>query len=163
VPAIHTNQPDNFSHAFFSFIITNGQKTTVRGKYLVPTMVQVPCQASLSATIIIFSQPIIISKMNSYPLGTSIKMWIHAITGRWAEAKMVHNHICRHKSCTTTILTKLFVALPNFSRHVLYGQPIVIQLHKIRWIKKSTGGKFIPSTIYHSYADTNYTSNCNTP
>lgn len=56
-----------------------------------------------------------------YPLGTFIKMWIHAITtGRWAEAKMSQDHICRHKPCTTTILTKLFVALPNLSAHVLY-------------------------------------------
>lgn len=157
MPAIHANQPDNFLHAFSSIIITKGQKNTVCGKYMVQTVVQIPCQASLSATIII-------SKMNSYPLGTSIKMWIHAITtGRWAEAKMVQDQICRHKPCTITILTKLFVALSNLSAHVLYGQPIVIQLPKIRWIKKSTGGKFIPSTIYHSYADTNYTSNCNTP
>lgn len=102
--------------------------------------------------------PIIISKTNSYPPGTSIKMWIRAITtGRWAEAKMVQDHICRHKPCITTILTKLFVALPNLSAHVLYGQLIVIQLPKIRWSKKSAGGKLIPSTIYHSYADTNYT------
>lgn len=91
-------------------------------------------------------------------------MWIHAITtGRWAETKMVQDHICRHKPCTTTILTKLFVALPNLSAHVLYGQPTVIQLPRIISIKTSNGGKFIPSTIYHSYADTNYTSNCNTP
>jgi len=111
-----------------------------------------------------YNQPLIIRKINSYPLGTSIKMWNHAITtGSWAEAKMVQDHICWHKPCTTTILTELFVVLPNLSAHVLYGQPIVIQLPKIRWIKKSTGGKFIPSTIYHSYADTNYTTNCNTP
>jgi len=86
-------------------------------------------------------------------------MWIRAITtGRQAKVKMVQDHICRHKLCTTTTLTKLFVALPNLNAHVLYGQPIVIQLPKIRWSKKSAEGKFIPSTIYHSYADTNYTS-----
>jgi len=51
VPAIHANQPDNFLHAFSSFIITKGQKNTVCGKYLEPTVVQ----GSLSATIIIFT------------------------------------------------------------------------------------------------------------
>jgi len=70
--------------------------------------------------------------MNSYPLDTSVKMWIHAITtGRWVESKMVQDHICRHKARTTALPTKLFVALPNLSAHVLYGQPIVIQLPKI--------------------------------
>jgi hypothetical protein len=76
---------------------------------------------------------------------------------------MVEDHICRHKLSTTTILTKLFVALPKLSAHELYGQPAVIQLLNIIWIKKSTGGNFISSTIYHSHADTNYISNCNTP
>jgi len=71
---------------------------------------------------------------------------------------MVQDHICRHKPCTATILTKLFMALLNISADVLYGQPIVIKFLKIRWSKKSAEGKFIPSTIYHPYADTNYTS-----
>jgi hypothetical protein len=44
-----------FLHAFSSFIITKGQKNTVCGKYLEPIVVQMPCQASLSATIIIFT------------------------------------------------------------------------------------------------------------
>jgi hypothetical protein len=55
VPAIHANQPDNFLHAFSSFIIIKGQKNTVCGKYLEPTVVQIPRQASLSATTITFT------------------------------------------------------------------------------------------------------------
>jgi hypothetical protein len=55
VLAIHANQPDNFAHAFSSIVIKKGKKNTVCGKYLKPTMVQIPCQASLSVTIIIFT------------------------------------------------------------------------------------------------------------
>jgi hypothetical protein len=165
VPAIHANQPGNFLHAFSSFIISKGQKHTVMWEISRTYCGSDPMSnLSFSYHHHFHNQPIIISKMNSYPLGTSIKMWIHAITtGGWSEAKMVQDHICRHKLRTTTILTQLFVALLNLSAHVLCGQSIVIQPPKIRWIKKSTGGKFIPSTIHHSYADTNYTSNCNTP
>jgi hypothetical protein len=159
VPAIHANQPDNFTCLLFIYHYQRPKKYCMWETSRTHCGSDPMSNLSFSYHHHFHNQPIIIRKMNSYPLGTSIKMWIYAITiCRWAEAKMVQDQICRHKPCTTTTLTKLFVALSNLSAHVLYGQ-----LPKIRWIKKSTGGKFIPSTIYHSYADTNYTSNCNTP